>query len=214
MCIVHCELCIEYMQNFLHDKQFGDIVAGVDEAGRGPLAGPVVCAVCIMGDVVVEGINDSKQVSKTNLQKLYKEIIKSALEYHVVALDNNIIDDINILNATKKGMMEAISKLQHKPQKILIDHVKLDVPDSISITKGDSLSYNIAAASILAKVSRDNMMHMYSLLYPEYGFEQHKGYPTKAHYQAIQKYGILPIHRMSFLKKLSSIHNSQFSILN
>ena len=187
------------MLNFLHDSSFGKLIAGVDEAGRGPLAGPVVCAACIMGDICIEGIYDSKKISPLKLKRLYKLIVANALDFCVVAIDSCVVDQINILNATKLGMTLALQGLVVKPELVLIDYVKLNVENSISIVKGDLKSYNVAAASILAKVSRDNLMSLYSILYPDYNFEKHKGYPTKLHYEAIKNFGVTAIHRTSFL---------------
>jgi ribonuclease HII len=183
-------------------------IAGVDEAGRGPLAGPVACAAVIMPlekDKIIAGINDSKQLSEKVREKLYKEIIQIALCYKVVFIDHKTIDLINILNAAKRGMKEAAMGLPIKPDIALIDAVKLDLPfESLSIIKGDTLSYSIAAASIIAKVERDRLMREYDKQYPQYKFAEHKGYATAKHRALVQKFGKCEIHRESFLKKLET----------
>lgn len=177
-------------------------IAGVDEAGRGPLAGPVVVASVIMPlDNIIEGINDSKKVSEKKREVLYEKIKETALAYHIEAIDENVIDKINILNATKLGMKNCIENLKIKPDLALIDAVKIDSNiETVSIIKGDAKSYSIAAASILAKVYRDNLMRDYDRQFPEYGFAKHKGYGTKAHIEAIKQYGICKIHRRTFVK--------------
>ena len=187
----------------LYDLGFNNI-CGVDEAGRGPLCGPVVAAAVILPkDCIIEGVNDSKKLSEKKREMLYDEIIKNALAVGVGMCDQDVIDEINILNATKKAMCEAIDNLKEKPDYVLIDgNQKIDIkfPQDI-VVKGDSKSESIAAASIIAKVTRDRIMLEYDKKYPEYGFAKHKGYGTKAHIQAIEKYGITPIHRISFCRK-------------
>lgn len=180
------------------------LIAGIDEAGRGPLAGPVSVACVIMPlDDRIEGIDDSKKLTEKKREFLYDLIMEKAIAVKCVLLDRNVIDDINILEATKKGMIESVKGLKVKPDIVLIDAVKLDLDiESESIIKGDTLSYNIAAASIIAKVTRDRLMKKYALEFPNYGFEKHKGYGTKMHREAILEYGVTPIHRRSFLKKL------------
>ncbi len=179
-------------------------IAGIDEAGRGPLAGPVVCACVIMplqSDKIIDGINDSKKLTEKKREALYEQIIKTAVSYSIVAIDKDTIDDINILNATKLGMKMAVKNLNIVPDVVLIDAVKLDIDVmQESIIKGDAKSYNIAAASILAKVYRDRLMLEYAKTYPQYGFEKHKGYGTKAHIDALKQYGKCDIHRDSFIK--------------
>lgn len=185
---------------FAFDRAFPGLVAGVDEAGRGPLAGPVVCACCIMpNDKMIDGINDSKQLSEKRREALFGQIVETAVAYHVSVIDHTIIDEINILNATKRGMTEAVEGLNVKPDIVLIDAVRLplDVPTQ-SIIKGDAKSYAIAAASILAKVTRDRLMREYDAQYPAYGFGANKGYGTRAHVEAIRAVGLSPIHRRSF----------------
>lgn len=184
------------------DKQFGCLVAGMDEAGRGPLAGPVVCACCIMPlDECIEGINDSKKIAENVREELYEKIIAKAVSYGVGVIEHDVIDEINILQATKRGMTQAYAGMTIKPDLLLIDAVKLDLPVEMkSIIKGDAQSYNIAAASIIAKVTRDRIMRNYDAQYPAYGFKQNKGYGTKAHVQALRVNGKCAIHRLSFLK--------------
>lgn len=178
-----------------------EFVAGVDEAGRGTLAGPVVVAAVILPhELFLEYLNDSKQVTEKRREILFQEIRQKALCYSVSVIDNEIIDKINILQATKLGMHRAIEQLKNpKPNKILIDAVKLNLSiPSLSLIKGDSLSASIAAASILAKVTRDHLMQEYDKKFPEYGFAKHKGYGTKEHLRAIEKFGACPIHRLTF----------------
>lgn len=182
-----------------------NLVAGVDEAGRGPLAGPVVCACVIMPmekDKIIDEINDSKKLSAKKREILFDKIKQIAIDYKIEFVDEKIIDEINILNATKMGMENCINALNQKPEIVLIDAVKgLNIPyESESIIHGDALSYNIAAASILAKVSRDRYMEEMDKIYPEYNFAKHKGYGTKEHIQNLQKYGKCKIHRESFIK--------------
>lgn len=177
-------------------------IAGIDEAGRGPLAGPVVCACCIMPmDHMIEGVMDSKKISENRREKLYETIVKTALDYSVSVVENEEIDEINILNATKKGMLECILKLKIPPEVVLIDAVKIACDYKVMpIIKGDAKSYNIAAASIIAKVTRDRIMRRYDGIYPDYGFAKNKGYGTGEHIEAIKKYGLTQIHRRTFVK--------------
>lgn len=179
-------------------------ICGIDEAGRGPLAGPVVVAAVIMPEgSFIEGVNDSKKVSEKKREKLYDEITENAIAWGVGIIDQNEIDDLNILNATKKGLTDAVTSLAVKPDLILVDALTeidtLGIPYR-SIIKGDAKSYSIAAASIIAKVTRDRIMHQWDEIYPEYGFEKHKGYGTKAHIEVIKNNGITPIHRKTFVK--------------
>ena len=181
------------------------LIAGVDEAGRGPLAGPVVAAcVVFKAEGPFPKADDSKKLSERAREKLYDEIIDSCVSYGVGISDNETIDEINILEATHKAMYEAISKCEIKPEIVMVDHLRIKgyEGEQLPITHGDALSVSIGAASIIAKVTRDRMCRDYALQYPEYGFEKNKGYGNKAHYEAIEKYGILPIHRKSFLKKI------------
>ena len=181
-----------------------EYICGIDEAGRGPLAGPVVVASSIMPkDSMIEGVNDSKKISEKRREKIFEEIIKEAISYGVGIIDENTIDDINILQATKLGLTNSLKELKIKPNIILVDALKdidtLGIPYN-SIIKGDATCYSIAAASIIAKVTRDRIMLEYDKVYPEYGFAKHKGYGTKEHIEAIKKYGLCPIHRRSFVK--------------
>lgn len=179
-------------------------ICGIDEAGRGPLAGPVVVAAVIMPeDSMIEGVNDSKKISEKKREKLYEEITSQAISWSVGIIHQQEIDEINILNATKKGLTEALKDLKPKPDMILVDALTgmdtLGIPYQ-SIIKGDAKSYSIAAASIIAKVTRDRMMREWDTVYPMYGFEKHKGYGTKEHIDAIREYGICPLHRKTFVK--------------
>ena len=181
-------------------------ICGIDEAGRGPLAGPVVVAAVIMPkDSMIEGVNDSKKVSEKKREKLYELIIEEAISYSVGIVDQNEIDRINILNATKAGLTEAVRTLKVKPELILVDALtNIDtcgVPYQ-SIIKGDAKSYSIAAASIIAKVTSDRIMREWDKVYPQYGFERHKGYGTAAHISAIKENGLCTLHRLSFVKNI------------
>lgn len=191
------------IENRLYEKGY-KYICGVDEAGRGPLCGPVVAAAVILKkDDKIEGVNDSKKLSEKKREKLYDEIIKKAIAVGVGVSDVEVIEDINILNATKKAMCEAISNLKIKPEYVLIDGnqpIDISIPFD-TVVKGDLKSESIAAASIIAKVTRDRLLREYDKQYPEYGFAKHKGYGTKAHIEAIQKYGLLPVHRPSFCSK-------------
>ncbi len=177
-------------------------IAGIDEVGRGPLAGPVVtCAVILKPDVLIEGVNDSKKVSEKKREKLYDVIINNCVAYGIGMASEKVIDEINILNATKQAMIESVRKLKIKPEHLLIDAVNLGIDIPVTpIIKGDAFSISVAAASIIAKVTRDRMMIAYDEIYPEYGFAKNKGYGTAEHIEALKKYGPTPIHRMSFIK--------------
>ena len=181
------------------------IIAGIDEAGRGPLAGPVVAAAVILRkDEVIPGVNDSKKLSEKKREYLYDEIKIRALSVGVGVVDEKVIDEINILNATYLAMKMAVENLTIKPDFILLDAVSLsdlNIPQR-PIIKGDSLSLSIASASIIAKVERDRMICEYDKTYPLYGFSKHKGYGTKYHMEAIRNMGVLPVHRKSFLKNI------------
>ena len=182
-----------------------NLIAGVDEAGRGPLAGPVCVAAVIMPleqNKIISGVNDSKKLTEKKREALFDEITNTALAYKIEFVSEKEIDRVNILNATKQGMKQAICGLNTKPDLVLIDAVKLDginVPQ-VSIIKGDAKSYNIAAASILAKVTRDRLMLELDKKYPEYNFKKHKGYGTKEHIENLKKFGKCEIHRDSFIK--------------
>jgi len=194
------------------DKEFFDMglqyVCGIDEAGRGPLAGPVVVASVILPkDSMIEGVNDSKKVTESRREKLYDIILNEAISYGIGIIHQDEIDDINILQATKKGLHEAVQKMDIKPNVILVDALTgidtLGIPYK-SIIKGDAKSYSIAAASIIAKVTRDRIMREWDKVYPEYGFAGHKGYGTAKHIEAIKKYGLTPIHRKTFCKNFAN----------
>lgn len=179
-------------------------IAGIDEAGRGPLAGPVCAAAVILPDgLAIEGLNDSKKLSDKKRRALYDIIINQAVTYGIALVDEKTIDEINILQATFLAMRQAAEQLKICPALALVDGNRapgLSIPVQ-TVVKGDSLSANIAAASILAKVTRDRLMEQLDAEYPQYGFAVHKGYGTKAHYAALREYGPCPIHRMTFLKK-------------
>ena len=180
-------------------------VCGVDEAGRGPVAGPVCAAAVILpAGIVIEGLNDSKKLSEKKREKLFDEITENALAWSVSLVDERVIDEINILQATFLAMERAMAQLAPPPELALIDGNRskdFGLPVR-TIVKGDSLSASIAAASILAKVSRDRYMLNLAEKYPQYHFEQHKGYGTKLHYEALREYGPSPEHRPSFLRKM------------
>lgn len=187
----------------LHEKGF-KYICGIDEAGRGPLAGPVVIASVIMPeDSMIEGVNDSKKVSEKKREILYDKILEEAISYGVAIIGQDEIDNINILNATKKGLTMSLKELTVKPDLILVDALEhidtLGIPYE-AIIKGDAKAYSIAAASIIAKVTRDRIMREWANVYPEYGFEVHKGYGTAKHIAVIKEQGICPIHRKTFTK--------------
>lgn len=177
------------------------LIAGVDEVGRGPLVGPVVTAAVILPvNYHLEGLTDSKKLTEKKRNEFYKIIMQDAISVAVGIKDNKVIDEVNIYEATKLAMYEAINKLDVKPEHVLIDAMKLDkleVP-STSIIKGDLKSESIAAASVIAKVTRDSMMYELDLEYPEYGFKNHKGYPTKSHIENVKQYGLLDNYRFTF----------------
>lgn len=182
-----------------------NIVAGVDEVGRGPLAGPVVAsAVILKRNQIFKKIDDSKKVSLENRKKLFKEIKEKAIDIGIGIVSCKKIDEINILNATKLAMKKAINDLDNTPEMLLLDAVKLKniSIDQKNIVKGDEKSISIAAASIIAKVTRDNIMYKYHKNNPQYGFKTNVGYGTKQHREAIKKYGPLDIHRKSFIKNI------------
>ncbi len=179
-------------------------ICGVDEAGRGPLAGPVVAAAVILPqDYEIEGLNDSKKLSEKKREQLFDVICEKALAYAISFADEKEIDSVNILNATFNAMKRAVSELSVTPEIVLVDgnaNPGMNI-ECRTIVKGDAKSASIAAASILAKVSRDRFMCRLAEEYPQYHFEKHKGYPTKLHYQLLNEYGASPVHRNSFLKK-------------
>ncbi len=189
------------IENALYEEGY-KFIAGVDEAGRGPLAGPVCAAAVILPEgVVIDGINDSKKLSEKKREQLFDIIIEKAIAYSIEFSSPEIIDDINIKQATSLAMHNAVANLDPKADFVIIDgndKIPYDIPYRY-VVKGDAKSQTIAAASILAKVSRDRLMLELDKEYPEYGFAKHKGYGTKIHCEAIQKYGILPVHRKSFM---------------
>lgn len=194
---------LKEIENELHQKGFSKI-CGIDEAGRGPLAGPVVVAGVIMPeDSMIEGVNDSKKVSEKKREKLYEQIIEEAISYSIAVIDQKVIDEINILNATKQGVTEVVDGLKEKPDLIIVDaldHINTRGIPFDAIIKGDAKCYSIAAASILAKVTRDRIMRQWDEVYPQYGFLSHKGYGTAKHIAAIKEYGLCPLHRKTFTK--------------
>lgn len=178
------------------------LICGIDEAGRGPLAGPVCAGACILPkDAEILYLNDSKKLSEKRREELFIEIKEKAIAWAVGICDNQVIDEINILQATYRAMRSAVSQLDPQPDILLNDAV--NIPEvgikQIGIVKGDAKSVSIAAASILAKVTRDHIMIEYDKVYPEYGFAKHKGYGTAAHMQAIREFGLTPIHRKTFI---------------
>jgi ribonuclease HII len=199
---------IEYLRKENNMKEFEtelynngiNFIAGIDEVGRGPLVGPVVTAAVILPkDFYDERINDSKKLTEKKRELLYDVIMENAISVGVGISSEDVIDEINILNATKRAMLEAVNNLSIKPEHLLIDAVKLntDIPQT-SIIKGDAKSESIAAASIIAKVTRDRMMIELDKIHPEYDFKHNKGYGTKKHIEAIRKYGIIKEHRKTF----------------
>ncbi len=206
---------LKKVEEELYEQNHLTAIAGIDEAGRGPLAGPVVVACCIMPrESMIEGVNDSKKIAEKKREKLYELIAEEAISYGVGIIGQNEIDEINILQATKKGLTMAIKDMEEKlkekpelgiakPDAILVDALTKIDTDGIpykSIVHGDAISYSISCASIIAKVTRDRIMRQWNEVYPQYGFEKHKGYGTAAHIQAIKEYGLCPLHRRSFTK--------------
>ena len=196
---------IDYNFDLFHKTENIKVICGVDEAGRGPLAGPVVAAACILPDgFVIEGLNDSKKLTEKKREKLFNIIIENALCYSIASASVEEIEEMNILNASMLAMNRAVEGLKIKPDLALIDGNTsrgFNV-NTKTVIGGDAISPSIAAASILAKVTRDRMCYDFDKEYPEYGFAKHKGYGTKAHYDMIKKHGITPLHRPSFLKKV------------
>ena len=193
----------ELMKEFDREYKIYGTICGIDEAGRGPLCGPVVAAAVILPDEYnILYINDSKKLSETKREEVYKEIDKYAVAYGVGIVSPERIDEINILQATYEAMRTAIHKLSVTPDILLNDAVTIPMVDikQVPIIKGDAKSQSIAAASIVAKVTRDHLMEEYDKLYPEYGFAKHKGYGTAAHIKAIKEYGPCPIHRRTYIK--------------
>lgn len=182
-------------------------ICGIDEAGRGPLAGPVVVgAVILPEDSFIEGVNDSKKVSEKKREKIYEQIVEEAIAYSVGIVDQKTIDDINILNATKLGVKLALEGLTQRPDVIMVDALNnmdtLGIP-YISVVKGDAKNYCIAAASIIAKVTRDRIMREWDEVYPIYGFSKHKGYGTAEHIRIIKENGPCILHRKTFIKNFT-----------
>ncbi|MCR5201920.1 MAG: ribonuclease HII [Lachnospiraceae bacterium] len=193
------------MQSFEREYENYELICGIDEVGRGPLMGPVVtAAVCMPKDIFIPWVNDSKKLSEKRRDELFDIIKEKAIEYSIGMVWQDEIDEINILNATKKAMKEAVNTLPKRPDVLLIDAVHLDDMDmkQVSIIKGDANSFSIACASILAKVTRDRMMDEYDKEYPMYDFKSNKGYGTKKHIDALKEYGPCPLHRKSFIKNL------------
>lgn len=188
----------------LYESKKVKFICGIDEAGRGPLAGPVVVGTVIMPrDSMIEGVNDSKKISESKREMLYEKITSEAISYSVGIIDHKVIDNINILNATKLAVTTALKELAVKPDVILVDALTgidtLGIP-YISEIKGDSKEYSISCASIIAKVTRDRIMREWDEVYPVYGFAKHKGYGTAFHIQVIKENGLCQIHRRSFIK--------------
>ena len=199
-------LRLEGMREYERKYQEYGYLCGIDEVGRGPLAGPVVASVVVFEqNTKIEGINDSKKLSEAKREELFDIIKEKALDYGIGIVNNEDIDKYNILNATYMAMKKALNCLKSQPDYLLIDAATIPGIDinQKPIIKGDSKSISIAAASILAKVTRDSIMYSYDEIYPQYGFKGHKGYGTKEHYEAIESNGITPIHRKSFLKNLA-----------
>lgn len=198
-------LRLEGMKEYERKYASCGFICGIDEAGRGPLAGPVVAAACILPTACeILYLNDSKKLTEKRREELFVEIQEKAVSFGVGIVSPAVIDEINILQATYEAMRQAVEKLSVRPDVFLNDAVVIpgiDESRQVKIIKGDAKSVSIAAASILAKVTRDHMMEEYDRLYPEYGFAKHKGYGTKAHLDAVREHGMCPIHRRSFLKK-------------
>ncbi len=196
---------LDYTFDLSHKNEKINVICGVDEAGRGPLAGPVVAAACILPDgLIIEGLDDSKKLTEKKREKIFDVIIEKALDYSIASASVEEIEEINILNAAMLAMKRAIDGLEMKPDLALIDGntSRGFTVETKTVVHGDAISQSIAAASILAKVTRDRLCYEYDKEYPEYGFAKHKGYGTKLHTDAIKQYGITPIHRPSFLVKL------------
>lgn len=194
---------LKEIEEDLHAKGM-EYICGIDEAGRGPLAGPVVVAAVIMPrDSFIEGVNDSKKISEKKREKLYEQITNEAIAWSVAIINQREIDSLNILNATKKGVTTSIQELPTKPNLILVDaleHINTCGIPYTPVIKGDAKVYSIAAASIVAKVTRDRIMREWADVYPQYDFAQNKGYGTAKHIAAIKEYGICNLHRNTFVK--------------
>ena len=210
---IDLELCL--LDNLRYEKKYYkqgfNLIAGVDEVGRGPLVGPVVAAAVILPkNYKLDGLTDSKKLSEKKREYFFDIIQKDALAIGIGIIDNNIIDDVNIYEATKLAMKDAINNLNIKPEIIITDAMKLDLENVYPIIKGDLKSISISAASIIAKVTRDHLMDELDELYPFYDFVNNKGYPTKKHIEAIEKYGILKEHRKTY----APIKDKTFKIIN
>lgn len=198
----------------LYEKGYS-LIAGCDEAGRGPLCGPVVAAAVILPkNYQLDGLNDSKQLSEKKRDKFFEIIKKDAISYGISVIDAKTIDEVNIYEASRMAMLDAISKLNVKPDFIITDAMPLKTDNSMPIIHGDALSITIAAASVLAKVTRDEIMYELDKKYPEYEFKNHKGYPTKRHLELIKKYGILDIYRKTYkpVKAVLEVKQNEESI--
>ena len=197
---------LKEIEEHIHNEEKYKYICGIDEAGRGPLAGPVVVASVIMPqESMIQGVNDSKKVSEKKREILFDKIKEEAISYGIGIVWQDEIDEINILEATKKALTESLKELKVKPEVILVDALtKINTLgiEYRSLIKGDAKVYSIAAASILAKVTRDRIMREMDEIYPQYGFSKHKGYGTAYHMQAIKEYGLCPIHRRSFTKNI------------
>lgn len=196
-------------------EQGYELIAGCDEAGRGPLCGPVVAAAVILPkNYHLEGLNDSKQLSEKKRDKFFEIIKKDAISYGISVIDAKTIDEVNIYEASRMAMLDAINKLNVEPDFIITDAMPLNKDNSMPIIHGDALSITIAAASVLAKVTRDEIMYELDKKYPEYEFKNHKGYPTKKHLEIIKKYGILDIYRKTYkpVKAVLEVKQNEESI--
>lgn len=206
------------MASFEHEQKIWaagfNYIAGIDEAGRGPLAGPVtVASVILKPDFFHPLVDDSKKLSEEEREVAYDHIVRHAVAYNVVHASVSLIEKINILNATKRAMVQSVKRLSVMPDFLLIDAVNISVPGITqkALIHGDAISISIAAASILAKVTRDRFMHQLDRRYPQYGFSQHKGYATTQHVHALRQYGPSPCHRLSFLRFLSDANGDHTS---
>ena len=201
----------EYEETLINDGV--KLIGGIDEVGRGPLVGPVVAACVILPlNYELPGLNDSKKLTEKRREEFYKILMQDAISIGIGIIDEKIIDEVNIYEATKLAMKDAINNCQIKPEHVLIDAMKLgiDIP-STSIIKGDAKSLSIAAASVIAKVTRDHMLIELDKTYPMYDFKHNKGYPTKKHVEAIYKYGITPFHRKTFSPVKEYLNNKELS---
>ena len=201
----------EYEEKLINDGV--KLIGGIDEVGRGPLVGPVVAA-CVILPINYElpGLNDSKKLTEKRREEFYKILMQDAISIGIGIIDEKIIDEVNIYEATKLAMKDAINNCQIKPEHVLIDAMRLDIDiPSTSIIKGDAKSLSIAAASVIAKVTRDHMLIELDKTYPMYDFKHNKGYPTKKHVEAIYKYGITPFHRKTFSPVKEYLNNKELS---